>query len=119
MNKKIEKAFADFTVNGKTVPVKFLQYMGKSDTYVVYYESDSQGALYGDDSLLNYVSYYDFSIYTKGNYKSIVEAIKSIMLGLGFTWCMSRDSADLYEADTGYYHKVICFAIERSEEKNG
>ena len=34
----------------------------------------------------------------------------------GFTWQPSRDSRDFYEDDTGYYHKTLCFAIERGNE---
>ena len=28
---------------------------------------------------------------------------------------MTAIPQDMYEADTGYYHKTLCFAIERSE----
>ena len=28
----------------------------------------------------------------------------------GWTWQPRRDSPDMYEADTGYFHKTICFA---------
>ena len=27
-----------------------------------------------------------------------------------WTWQPNRDGPDLYDVDTGYYHKTICFA---------
>ena len=64
---------------------------------------------------LELVSYYDFDIYSKGNYFNIVEEVKKIMKNNGFMWQPNRTSQDMYEADTGYYHKTLCFAIERQE----
>ena len=72
MNNLIEKTLKGFTVNGKGIPVKFLRYNGSSDTYITYMMTDADSVLHGDDELLNYVEYYDFDIYTKGNYRPIV-----------------------------------------------
>ena len=116
MNEVIELAFANFTVNGVMIPVSFLRYQGKSTTYITYMETDKDNALGGDNEILNYVDYYDFDIYSKGNYLEIVKEVKKIMKQNGFTWQPSRDSQDMYEDDTGYYHKTLCFAIERFEE---
>ena len=65
--------------------------------------------------LLNYVEYYDFDIYTKGNYKPIEKALKALLESAGFMWEVERTSEDMYEDDTKYYHKTLCFSIERSE----
>ena len=32
-----------------------------------------------------------------------------------FTWQPSFDSPDMFEEDTGYYHKTVCFAKERMD----
>jgi len=114
INEIIETAFSNFTVGGKSIPVAFLRYTGKSTTYVTYQQTDADNSLSADDDLEAYVDYYDFDIYSKGNYMDIVEAIKSILKNNGFTWQPSRSSGDLYEDDTGYYHKTLSFAIERS-----
>lgn len=114
INELIESIFTDFTVNGQSVPVSFLRYNGKSTTYVTYMQLDADNTLSADDDLEAYVDYYDFDIYSKSNYISIVEAIKSKLKDNGFTWQPTRSSSDLYEDDTGYYHKTLCFAIERS-----
>lgn len=111
MNELIEKIFKDFFV-----PVSFLHYDGNKTAYVVYMQTDIDNTFSGDDELLNYVAYYDFDVYSKGNYFSIIEGVKNILTDNGFVWQPSRDSADMYEADTGYYHKTLCFAIERSNQ---
>lgn len=116
MNNLIELIFSGFTVDGVQIPVKFLYYQGSKTTYITYQATDINNTLNGDDEVLNYVEYYDFDIYTKGNYFPIIEAVKDLLQANGFTWQPSRTSADMYETDTGYYHKTICFAIERSED---
>ena len=115
MNKLIEKTLKGFEVNGKEIPVKFLRYNGSSETYITYMMTDADSVLHGDDELLNYVEYYDFDVYSKGNYKQIEKALKGLLNGVGFMWEPDRSSADMYEDDTKYYHKTLCFSIERSE----
>lgn len=116
MNELIEQIFSNFIVNGVEIPVSFMRYGGKSTTYVTYMEWDKSNSYSGDDDILGYVSYYDFDIYSKGNYLEVVEKVKEIMKENGFTWQPSRDSQDMFEDDTRYYHKTICFAIERGNE---
>ncbi|MBR0371615.1 MAG: hypothetical protein IJH63_13035 [Methanobrevibacter sp.] len=115
MNELIQSIFANFNIDGVSIPVKFMKYNGKKTTYITYMETDIDNAYAGDNEILGYVSYYDFDIYSKGNYFNIVEKVKEIMKDNGFIWQPSRTSQDMYEADTGYYHKTLCFAIERSE----
>ena len=115
MNKLIEKTLKGFTVNGKEIPAKFLRYNGSSETYITYMMTDADSVLHGDDELLNYVEYYDFDIYSKGNYKPIEKALKALLESAGFMWEVERTSEDMYEDDTKYYHKTLCFSIERSE----
>lgn len=118
MHELIKTIFTDFYVDGISIPVEFLRYDGKLTTYVTYMETDINNSYAGDNEILGYVSYYDFDIYSKGNYFNIVEEIKKIMKDNGFIWQPSRTSQDMYEADTGYFHKTLCFAIERQEADN-
>lgn len=115
MNSLIEKTLKGFTVNGKKIPVKFLWYNGNEETYITYMITSADSVLHGDDELLNYVEYYDFDIYTKGNYKPIEKVLKALLTSVGFMWEPDRSSEDMYEYDTKYYHKTLCFSIERSE----
>lgn len=114
MNELIQSIFTNFSVDGVSIPVKFLRYEGKNTTYVTYMETDIDNSYSGDNEILGYVSYYDFDIYSKGNYYPIEQAIKNIMKANNFMYVPSQDSAEMYETDTGYYHKTLCFGIERS-----
>lgn len=117
-NGLIQQIFDDFSVNGEEIPVSFLRFNGDPKTvpnaYVTYQQTDSLEPLNGDDTLLNYVDFYDFDIFSKGNYIPIVEAIKEKLTANGFMWQPTRSSGDMYEDDTGYYHKTLSFSIERS-----
>lgn len=115
MNELIQRIFADLTVNGKAVPVKYLYYQGHGEPYVVWMQMDKDASVSGDDDLIGYVDYYDFDVYSKGNFLEIVERVKNILKTNGFTWQPSRDSGDMFETETGYYHKTLCFAILHEE----
>lgn len=118
MNNLIETIFENFTVDGVEVPVAFLRYKGKLTTYVTYQEIQVDTSFSAEDEIQNYVSYYDFDFYSKGNYLKIIESVKSLLKQNGFLWQPSMTSQDLYEDDTGYFHKTLCFAYVRSEEEN-
>lgn len=115
MNELIETIFRDFKVDGVSIPVKFMFYQGHGEPYVVYMQEDADNSLSGDDELIGYVDYYDFDVYSKGNYFPIIERVKQILKENGFVWQPSRSSSDMYETDTGYYHKTLNFAILREE----
>ena len=116
MNELIESILANFTVDGHEIPVSYMFYEGHGEPYVVYMEQDADGSLSGDDDLLGYVDYYDFDVYSKGNYFKIVEEIKKVLKQNGFVWQVSRSSMDMFEKETGYYHKTLNFAFLKTEE---
>lgn len=113
MHELIMRLFENFTVNGVQIPVKFLYYLGHGEPYVVWMQEDTDNSLTGDDSLIGYAEYYDFDVYSKGNFLDIVEEVKRILTGAGFVWQVSKTSADMYETETGYYHKTLNFGILR------
>jgi hypothetical protein len=115
MNELIETIFADFAVNGQSIPVKFLMYEGHGEPYVIYMQQDSDKSLSADDELIGYVDYYDFDIYSKGNYFPIIEKVIELLQQNDFKWQPSRSSQDMYDSDTGYYHKTLNFAILRED----
>ena len=120
MNEQIEQLFTNFKVNGVKIPVALIYYDGHGEPYVTYKQYDKDNSYSSDDEISGYVTYYDFDVYSKGNFLAIVEAIKSILKQAGWTWQPRRDSPDMYEADTGYFHKTICFAypIQTVDEQN-
>lgn len=119
MNSEIERIFNNFSVNGVAIPVYFSFYNGNAKTYITYMESNINNSLSADDEYINYVDYYDFDIYSKGNYLKIVESVIELLEQNGWTWQPSQTSSDLYDRDSGYYHKTLCFAKERSVNTNG
>ena len=106
----IKTLFTGFTVNGVSIPVVLIDYDGHGEPYVVYREYDKDNSYSSDDNISGYVVYFDFDVYSKGNYLAIVEAIKSKMKNAGWTWQPRRDSPFMYEPDTHYFHKTNCFA---------
>ena len=115
MNQKIKEAFKNFTVDGKKIPVAFLYYNGHETTYITYQIIGEDNSYSSDDDLRGYVVYYDFDIYSKGDYTNIIKAVKDILKTLDFTYQPSRSSGDMYEQETGYYHRTLNFAIPREE----
>ena len=116
MNELIMTIFANFTVNGVVIPVKYMTYQGHGEPYITFHQLYVDNSLSGDDELIGYVDYYDFDVFSKGNYLAIIESLKTILKENGFVWQLSRSSADMYEPDTGYFHKTLCFAILREEQ---
>lgn len=116
MNNEIQRIFAGFTVEGNEIPVAFMRYTGKNTTYITYQEIQDDTPFTADDELQAYVRYYDFDIYSKGNYLTIIESVKEILKANDWRWQPSMTSQDLYEDDTGYYHKTLCFAKIKNEE---
>ena len=117
MNETIETIFNNFKVDNVSIPVAFLFYEGNEDAYVVYQQASVQETFSADDELEDYVDYYYFHIYSKGNYLGIVKEVKKLLKQNNFRWNPFMSSSDMYEVDTGYYHKVLCFSIERFEEE--
>lgn len=115
MNELIETILADFTVDKVKIPVSFLFYEGHGEPYVTYMQQDADKSFSGDDELLGYVDYYDFDVYSKGNFFPIVESLKAILKANGFIWQPSRSSIDMFETDTGYFHKTLNFAFLKEE----
>lgn len=113
MNELIETIFAGFAVDGVEIPVVFLYYEGHDQPYITYMQQDADNSLSGDDDLIGYVDFYDFDVYSKGNFMRIIESVKQLLKQNGFVWQPSRTSEDMFEVDTGYYHKTLNFAILR------
>ena len=84
MNSLIQTIFKDFTVDGVAIPVKFLHYYGHGEPYIIYQKESMNTALAADNEIQNHVEYYDFDIYSKGNYNNIVLAVKNKLIENNF-----------------------------------
>jgi hypothetical protein len=94
------------------VPFNFLYYSGNAETYITYQQTDKENPLAGDDEIIGYIMAYDIDVYSKGNYFPLIENLIHIMTLNGWTYQPTRESADMFENDTNYFHKTICFAKE-------
>lgn len=101
------------------VPVAFMFYEGNADTYITYMQAYKEGAIAGDDKVLGCIEYYDFDVYSKGNYLDLVTTLIETLTAAGWTYSPSRDSPDQYERDTKFFHKTICLCKESEVEENG
>lgn len=110
MNAQIETLFSGFKVNNVSIPVSYMVYEGHGEPYVVYRQYDKDNSYGADDDIDGYVTYYDFDVYGQGNILPIIAAVMSKLKGAGWTWQPRRDSPDMYDPDTRYFHKTICFA---------
>lgn len=111
LNENIETLFTGFKVDNVTIPIAFMQYIAKNgEPYIVYSQVDKANSYSSDDEVRGYVTFYDFDIYGKGNLLHIIKAVINKLVGAGWTYEPSRDSGDLYEVDTKYFHKTLCFA---------
>lgn len=118
MNELIEKIFNSFIVDNVEIPVQFMRYTGHQETYITYMEHSINDTYYSDNELTNYMDYYDFDVYSKKNYIEIIRRMKEILKQNGFIWQPSMTSMDMYEDDTGYFHKTLCFGYIRNAEEN-
>jgi len=119
VNEKILKIFENFFVMGEIIPVAFIQYVGSKESYVTFTETHKEAVLIGDDDLQEYIAYYDFDIFSKGNFQPIVERVIEELENHAFKRLISNDSPDLFETDTKFYHKTLGFCIGINVNKKG
>lgn len=115
MNERIEQLLQGLTVGSNELPVVQGYYFGHGEDYVVYDFAGPGDPFYGDDGILCWLEYYDVDIYTKGNLQPIEAEIRARLKAGDFEWQPSRSSGDLYEQETGYHHRTLCFAIIKED----
>lgn len=77
---------------------------------ISYYELDNRPALYGDNQELASEITFVIDIWAKASTTAIADAVNRIMTGLGF---VREFAGDLYEQDTGVFHKHMRYRILR------
>jgi hypothetical protein len=115
MNSTIERIFNGFTVDGTKIPVSFVYYEGHDEPFITYQQIDADGSFSADDDIQGLVLYYDFDVYSKTDYTSIIDGVKELLTKNGWKWQPNMSSMDMYETDTGYYHRTLCFAVLKEE----
>ena len=113
INPILEKAFANFEVDGLLIPIAPNIYKGAASTYLTYYTWNTQPELSVDDKPSIIGTYGTIDIYSKGNFKNIIIEVRKKIEEIGFTW--TGTSAEDYEEDTGLYHIPIEFCVESKD----
>ena len=109
--KLLKNIFTDFIVDDQEIPVEYIKYKGKNKTYVTYTFTGDDPQLFGEDKEIGSVISLDIDIYSDKNYLAIQEAIENRMEDNDFI--RTGSSPDMYEEDTGLFHKTIEFEKER------
>ena len=109
MNKKILEALTPLGV-----PVKFQKHSGSAKQYITFHEYFQTGEAYDDDEERLTGRYIQVDVWSRTDYEVLVIQVKSQMRNAGFT---RIDEADLYESDTGIYHKALRYYY--LEEREG
>lgn len=107
----LKTIFTNFTVDGEVIPVEYIKYKGNSKTYVTYTFTGDDPTLFGEDKEIGSIVSVDVDIFSNKNYLAIQNAIETIMENNNFI--RIGCSPDMYEEDTGLYHKTIEFEKER------
>lgn len=100
------KSFVKSTLTPTGVPVEFQAYTGAAATYITYFCYNEQGEEWAENEEIATGYYIQVDIWSKSNYTALENQIKTLMLTAGFKRSYARD---LYENDTGIYHKAMRF----------
>lgn len=94
------------TLAPTSVPVNFQTYTGNATTYITFFEYNQQGALFADDTEQRTQYSVQVDVWSKGNYKNVVEQVRDLMINAGF---IRNSEGELYENDTKTFHKYFRF----------
>ena len=112
MNEEIKSILGDsIAVGADNIPVSHLRYKGKSKKFITWTLLDEVPSLSANDEPLFSVGSVDLDVYSDGNYLAIIEELKKKMKNNEWVW--TGDSPEMYEEDTGLYHKTCSFEKER------
>lgn len=112
MNEELKWILGDsIKVKGEVIPISHLRYKGNSKRFITWTLLDEVPSLSADDEPLFSVCSVDLDIFSDGNYLDIIREIKKKMKNGEWVW--TGDSPEMYEEDTGLYHKTCSFEKER------
>lgn len=87
-----------------------MNYTGNSDVYLTYYTWLEKPENFYNDENHSEIAYGTIDIFSKINFKDILESVKEKLKQYGFTW--TDNGPETYEQDTGYYHVPVNFCAE-------
>lgn len=110
-NSRILRLLGDVTVYGDPIPVVQGFFHGHDPDYITFELAGTAEPFYVDDGMVAWRNFYDVDIYSKVHLNEIAVQVVDLLEADEFEWQPSRSSGDLYEEDTDYHHKTLCFAI--------
>ena len=98
------------------LPVRYYEYAGTKETYIVYNEEHENPADFGDNQSLEHVTWWQVHIFAPKNseFRQYKEKITESLKKQGFT---VTDIRTIYEKETKTIHVVIYCHTEESEEE--
>lgn len=114
INPLIISALDGLTFGGKAVSVTPIVYTGVDTTYIIFSTYLDTDEAFADDGPIGGNSYGTVDIFCKmlGNYKGLVESVKTKLRAAGFN---TSTGPERYEKDTTFYHVSIDINIENME----
>jgi len=107
INPILEEIFKDFIVDGATIPISFMQYGGDKTAYLTYYTWYEKPELFSDDDYHAEVIHGTIDIFSKENFKNILESVKKKLKENDLTW--TDNGSETFEEDTGFFHVPVNF----------
>lgn len=92
--------------------VYFLHANSANPPYLEYEIIDEYGEEWAENKEIATNYYIQIDVFSKGDYTELENKIKEKMINAGFT---RSTAADLYEKDTGLYHKAMRFIYTTKE----
>lgn len=105
INPIIERAFENYNV-----PISYMKYTGKANTYLTYYTWKELPDDFSDDDNDIEIAYGTIDIFSKSNFKEILTDVKRILKDNGFL--VTDVGSEMYEEDTQFYHVPVNFCKE-------
>ena len=107
----IKSILAELIVGGEEIPARPLRYRGDAMRYITWTITSEDPETSADDGCIVSVAELDVDIYSDVDYLDIMEAVISRFTAAGWVWAGS--GPEMYEEDTGLYHRTVEFEIER------
>ena len=96
-------------VDGVKIPAFFTFYEGGLPTYVTWNQLFNRSQLNGDNQVLGWWEYFEFGVFSKGDYWPIVDVLAQRLKENGWQYCPVESGADNYDYEKKFFFKTLVF----------
>lgn len=107
----IDQILSGLIIDGRQIPSCPLRYRGKAEQYIIWTIISETPQSASDDSWDISAIEIDVDIYSTAGYYDIYDAVIDLFTAAGWVWTDS--GPEMYEEDTGYFHRTVTFQHER------